>query len=203
MLVVSKFKVFMRNLNRFHKNQLLASNVLSTMGLVAIGDVFAQYIEIKLTVKRLHEGQPKLEKSEEHSFYRNYDFIRTAKITASGIVTGPFGHYWYTFLDKRFKGRSMASISKKCFFDQLIAAPIFTLIVITVIHTIDGKHLRQIAEIFKEKFLVIYAYDCSFWPLAQFINFYFVPAVYRLLYVNIISVLWNSFLSYLLFGEVD
>lgn len=76
---------------------------------------------------------------------------------SSGILTGPFGHYWYLFLDKKYPGRSFRSISRKCFFDQLIAAPLFTILVITFIHTIDGKHLRQIANIFKEKFLIIYA----------------------------------------------
>lgn len=84
MLVVSKLKVFVRNLNRFHKNQLLLSNTLSTMGLIGIGDVFAQYIEIKLTVKKkladaaAKDKNFKIDLVQQHSFTRNYDSIRTS-----------------------------------------------------------------------------------------------------------------------------
>lgn len=43
-------------------------------------------------------------------------------------------------------------------------------------------------------------YDCSIWPIVQLINFYFIPTVYRLLYVNFVSLLWNALLSYLMFN---
>lgn len=76
---------------------------------------------------------------------------------ASGIITGPFGHYWYQMLDRRFPVRNLSSIAKKCAFDQIVAAPIFSLLVILVIHTLDGKHILQVINIFKEKFWLIYA----------------------------------------------
>lgn len=38
--------------------------------------------------------------------------------------------------------------------------------------------------------------DCIVWPPSQLINFLLVPAVYRVLYVNVFTVAWNVFLSY-------
>jgi len=35
------------------------------------------------------------------------------------------------------------------------------------------------------------------WPMVQFVNFKFVPLEHRVLVVNIVSLGWNCFLSYL------
>lgn len=39
--------------------------------------------------------------------------------------------------------------------------------------------------------------DCLFWPAAQAINFYLVPATFRVLYLNVLYVVWSMVLSYL------
>lgn len=54
------------------------------MGLIGIGDMLAQYIEIKLTVKKNLENATekgiKLDAEQQHSFRRNYDSIRTGNL---------------------------------------------------------------------------------------------------------------------------
>lgn len=74
-----------------------------------------------------------------------------------GLLTGPFGHYWYLYLDKKYPLKNTKSIFRKMLYDQLLAAPVYNVLFITAIHTLDGKHLRQICQTFKEKFITIYA----------------------------------------------
>lgn len=48
----------------------------------------------------------------------------------------------------------------------------------------------------KNKFLGIYVLDCAVWPMAQMINFSFVPQHLQPVYVNILNIGWNTFLCY-------
>lgn len=179
---LSRFLVStVRQCKDIFRTRLLLSNTLSTMALLGIGDAFTQYIEIKLTEKRQRPFEKSFERnsSQSHSFLRRFDWQRTgilleisnllfwfnskwkyllkAKVSCVGLLTGPFGHYWYLILDRKLPHKTKKSILTKVLCDQLIAAPIFNFLFITAIHTLDGKHIKQVLDIFKEKFLTIYA----------------------------------------------
>lgn len=47
----------------------------------------------------------------------------------------------------------------------------------------------------KEVFWKTYMVDCAFWPPLQLINFTFVPVRFQFLFVNTVSLFWNTFLS--------
>lgn len=216
----------------YNKN-LLFSNTVSTMALLGTGDVIAQFIEFKLKqnaasksmnvvnanknvlmnkpiikdgvlVKPAQKYQQvgKIAQSK-YSFLDTMDLSRSAKIALIGLIMGPFGHFWYKILDSKMPSRALGMVALKVAMDQIISAPLLNVFYIMGSNLLDGKKLDKCIEIFKEKFLEIYAYDCSMWPAVQVLNFYLVPTAYRLLYVNAVSLVWNSILSFILFAEND
>lgn len=48
----------------------------------------------------------------------------------------------------------------------------------------------------KEVFATTFAIDCAVWPPLQFINFKYIPVRYQFLYVNILNLFYNAFLSH-------
>lgn len=48
----------------------------------------------------------------------------------------------------------------------------------------------------KNKFVQIYIADCAVWPLAQMFNFAFIPHHFQPIFVNVMNIGWNTFLSY-------
>jgi len=48
----------------------------------------------------------------------------------------------------------------------------------------------------KHKFMGIYVLDCAVWPMAQMINFSFVPQHLQAVYVNVLNIGWNAFLCF-------
>jgi len=163
----------------FGKN-LLLTNIVSSGGLLVLGDFIQQKVEIS--------QNPDKEK---------YDTERSARMGLVGLSQGPPHHYWYLYLDKVLPGTSAATVCKKILADQLFAAPFFAFTFIYGASLLEGKSLVSCWSEFKSKFPTIYLFDWFIWPPTQAVNFALVPAQYRVLYVNGVTVLWDVFLSYI------
>jgi len=158
---------------------LLLTNIVSSGGLLVIGDLIQQKVEI----------------SKQND--KQYDKERSQRMGLVGLSQGPPHHYWYIYLDKVLPGKSASIISKKILADQVFAAPFFAITFIYGASLLEGKSLGHCWQEFKEKFPTIYLFDWVIWPPSQAINFLLIPAPYRVLYVNGVTVLWDIFLSYM------
>lgn len=160
----------------FGKN-LLVTNIVSSGGLLVVGDLIQQ----------------NLEKCEQG---RGYDKERCARMGLVGLSQGPPHHYWYLYLDRILPGKTVATVGKKILADQVFAAPFFAITFIIGAGLLEGKSIAACWTEFKCKFPTIYLFDWVIWPPTQAINFALVPAQYRVLYVNAVTVVWDIFLSY-------
>lgn len=139
--------------------------------------------------------QQTIEKSQKKK--RSYDWQRVAHMAAVGLVLGPVVHYWYGSLDRWLPGTQRRTIVKKVLADQLVASPVFLLIFFMGLGTLEGQVAQDSLKEFKTKFPVTWLVEWMFWPPAQAVNFYLLPPQYRVVYVNMLILVWDSFLSYM------
>lgn len=113
-------------------------------------------------------------------------------------------------------------VLKKVTYDQLLFAPVFLMVLLSVIGIFQGNELEDLQVKLREeypeillnnykvmseaeyKFCVISHYSnnskreifSQVWPMVQLLNFYFVPLQYQVLIVQSVAVVWNTYISY-------
>lgn len=109
-------------------------------------------------------------------------------------VFGPAATLWYRFLQAkiRFKNTN-ATIAARVLADQTIFASTNLLVFLSSMAYLEGsspkaKLQSTYREALKKNWMV--------WPAVQSINFKLVPLEHRVLVVNIVSLGWNCYLSY-------
>jgi protein Mpv17 len=111
-----------------------------------------------------------------------------------GCVFGPAATQWYKILQKIQLKSHNAKIVARVATDQAVFSTTNMFLFLSSMSIMEGgdpekKLKKHYWEGLKANYMV--------WPFVQFVNFKFVPLEHRVLVVNIVSLGWNCFLSYL------
>ncbi|KAF3918955.1 hypothetical protein ABW20_dc0107596 [Dactylellina cionopaga] len=111
-----------------------------------------------------------------------------------GCFFGPVVVQWYKLLNRvKIPGRPNAELVARVAADQLIFTPVNLLCFFTGMTLLEGGDPK---EKLQRNYWTTLRTNLVLWPTVQLVNFKFVPLEHRLLVVNIVSLGWNSYLSY-------
>jgi protein Mpv17 len=101
---------------------------------------------------------------------------------------------WFGFLARRvvLPNRKMEILARVAC-DQLAFAPVMIGVFLSSMATMEGTSAK--ARLDKSWWPALQT-NWLVWPFVQVINFGFMPLQYRLLFANIVSIGWNSYLSF-------
>jgi protein Mpv17 len=172
--------------------------------LTAIGDAVAQSAE-KIIGSRTHK---------EHDPPFRYDTARTLRFFTFGFAMGPLIGRWNLVLEKYFPLRIASSqgqgqagkvsgraLAKRVAVDQLFMAPIGLTMFIGSMGYMEGRNGEHIKQKYKDMYVPALMANWQVWPLAQLVNFRYMPLPYRVPFQSSCGVLWTLYLSMLNSGE--
>ena len=80
--------------------------------------------------------------------------------------------------------------------DQSLIAPLMIYCFFFIVsETPAGKQPHEINEMLQECYIQTLITNYKIWPLAQTLNFTFVPIQHRVGFVQIVAIFWNAYLS--------
>lgn len=115
-------------------------------------------------------------------------------LTTSGVF-GPAATKWYQFLQKNINLRTKTqTTAARVLADQTIFASTNMCLFLSSMAVMEGSSPQ---EKLKKSYVSGLKANWVVWPAVQSVNFTMVPLEHRVLVVNIVSLGWNCFLSYL------
>ncbi|KAK9477665.1 hypothetical protein V1514DRAFT_333102 [Lipomyces japonicus] len=159
----------------------LLTQCISTGFLFGAGDLIAQVAE------------------EATGDYKSYDLQRTARMVFhGGVVFAPIVTRWYGLVSRVVKipGRPNLQAFGRMVVDQAVWAPVGIASFYVSMGVLQGHSWQSIEQDLRDKWYPTMVGNYAVWPLVQVINFRFMPLQHRLLFVNLVSIGWNAFLSW-------
>ncbi|KAF4975238.1 hypothetical protein FZEAL_7945 [Fusarium zealandicum] len=154
----------------------LLTQSVTTAVLFATGDITAQQLVEKKGLEK-------------------HDVIRTGRMVLyGGCVFGPVATTWFGFLARSVNVKNKRlEIAARVACDQLLFAPVMISVFLSSMATMEGKNPKERLE---RTWWTALKANWMVWPFVQVINFSFIPLHHRVLFANVISIGWNSYLSW-------
>jgi len=168
-----------------HRTLALTGGVLN-----AFGDIVAQVSQNAL--------------SEDNQDRPGWDAVRTLRFFCFGFGISPLLGRWNVFLERKFplcRRRShrvsFKALSKRVAADQLIMAPLGLALFVGSMGAMERRNVAEIRERYADMYTTALLTNWKVWPVAQLMNFRYMPLPYRIPFQSTCGVFWTLYLSLL------
>jgi len=176
------------------KRRPLATKAATSATGFAAGDRLAQALQPKGSARPIassaHRGKTLRWRARRG---RRYSLERTLRFAAFGLlVHGPACHYFYLFLDSLYlpADKRASAVAAKVVLDRVLLTPFTLASLFLYLAALEGR-LASARRTLGLQVWRTWLLSNTVWPAAHVLNFLYVPADQRVLFVNAISLCWN------------
>ncbi|KAL5495889.1 SYM1 [Sanghuangporus weigelae] len=168
----------LRAYNALLQRRPMATQCITGAVLFGAGDVIAQQAIEK------HPG-------------RKYDFARTARLAFyGGALFGPIMTKWYQLLNRLQFASPTKALVYRVWLDQAVLTPAAVGFFFTSMTFLEGKGISEAKRRVEAAYIPTILRNWGVFVPTQVINFSVVPAHMRFVFVGVVSLFWNTYLSY-------
>ncbi|KAJ1801180.1 hypothetical protein LPJ59_000504 [Coemansia sp. RSA 2399] len=199
---------------------LIVKLALFSGSVSATGNTIAQYFDLWSNSSQRDRNKsrqaklPDLELSTAKEDMTRYDPVQTLRFFVYGLMFTPIAYRWHAFLNTRFPLRSqlteVAALSKpaqsassrigmvlkRVAVDQAIFAPFACGAFVVGMGVLEGQGPKDLLERIRLQYPKVLLAGYVLWPAAQLVNFSLVPLSYRVPFGSVVSLFWNTYLSW-------
>ncbi|GMI36327.1 hypothetical protein TeGR_g10944 [Tetraparma gracilis] len=125
---------------------------------------------------------------------KRFSLPRAGRFAVFGLVLqGPWNHFYFLLLDALLPPTAnplSATTFVKAGIDQLVQAPLFTVLIFLFLGALEGKPLPAIRAQLESSYWPTIKKNWLLWVPATVVNLGFVPPELRVLYINVVSFAW-------------
>lgn len=126
-----------------------------------------------------------------------HDFARTLRLTFyGGCLFGPAMTKWYQWLGKLSFTSSKTTLVSRVGLDQLVLTPGAVGFFFTSMAFLEGRGIGEAKQRLEKAYTSTLIRNWGVFVPTQIINFAIVPAHLRFLVVSVVSLFWNTYLSF-------
>jgi Mpv17 / PMP22 family len=203
------------NIWTWYKNVLVSRPILTksltSSCIMTISDFLCQELVMSLPPPassadgREQSSSPPLS-SLPPSFASGLDYTRMLHVAITGALwSGPATHYWYAALERIYGAIAqlfniqdpVVGLVVKLVLDGIIFSPVTITGYFTVRSILEGGGLQGARDKLTSRFKTTLVGAWRFWPLANAFNFWYVPYQFRVLYMNVVALVWTGYLTHI------
>ncbi|KAK1941726.1 Protein SYM1 [Phytophthora citrophthora] len=166
----------------------MVTKCVTSAVLFGLGDRIAQRLE--------KSRRPKDEEMEDDGALVSKSTARTMRMMIWGsVIFAPIVHTWVHFIERTVGSHGKVVVFKKVLLDAFVFAPSINTLFFTSTQMMQGKSVSQGVDFAVDRIPQTLKANYMIWPLANVVNYSYVPLHYRILFINCVNLVWTTVLS--------